>query len=274
MKTKLYHWFAVLSSLAFSCQLSIASAQGTAFSYQGDLENGGAAVNGLYDFQLKLFTDPFGATQSGPTVTSNAVPVTNGLFIVSPDFGYGIWDGTNYWLQIGVRSNGVGSYSDLAQANVTPGQNNGLIASFGNADNFVVQITNDGSIYAKAFNLTSDRNAKQSFTVLDHQTVLAKVAAMPVTEWNYKDDKADKKHIGPVAQDFEAAFGLNGGDSKHISVVDETGVALAAIQGLNEKLDEKDAEIAQLKAKAAEVDQLKQRLDKLEQLLSQKTKGQ
>jgi hypothetical protein len=50
-----------------------------------------------------------------------------------------------------------------------------------------------------------------------------------------------------MAQDFHAAFGLNGADDKHISVVDEGGVALAAIQGLNQKLDEKAAEIQTLK---------------------------
>jgi hypothetical protein len=50
-----------------------------------------------------------------------------------------------------------------------------------------------------------------------------------------------------MAQDFHAAFGLNGADDKHISVVDEGVVALAAIQGLNQKLDEKAAEIQTLK---------------------------
>ena len=62
-----------------------------------------------------------------------------------------------------------------------------------------------------------------------------------------------------MAQDFQAAFRLSP-DDKHISVVDEGGVALAAIQGLNQKLDEKDAQIAELE----------KRLDKLEQLLDKK----
>jgi hypothetical protein len=60
-----------------------------------------------------------------------------------------------------------------------------------------------------------------------------------------------------MAQDFHAAFDLNGSDDKHITTVDESGVALAAIQGLNEKLNEKDAEIAELKA----------RLDALEKMV-------
>src|SRR5208337_2635435 len=82
--------------------------------------------------------------------------------------------------------------------------------------------------------------------------VLAKVASLPVTEWNYKTDHKSVQHIGPMAQDFQAAFHLST-DDKHISVVDEGGVALAAIQGLNQKLNEKDAEIQDLKRSVAEL---------------------
>ena len=70
---------------------------------------------------------------------------------------------------------------------------------------------------------------------------------MSQREWNYKKDAADVRHLGPMAQDFQAAFQLNGPDDTHISVGDEGGVALAAIQGLNEKLKEKEAEIQDLK---------------------------
>jgi hypothetical protein len=115
-----------------------------------------------------------------------------------------------------------------------------------------------GTVYAHAVSLTSDRNAKENFKPVDNQAVLAKVAALPMTQWNYKTDKADVQHIGPMAQDFRAAFGLDGADDKRISVVDEGGVALAAIQGLDQKLKEKDGEIQELK----------QRLEKLEQLMN------
>jgi hypothetical protein len=140
----------------------------------------------------------------------------------------------------------------------------GLIAEFGNAANFVVTITNDGTIYSKGLALTSDRNAKENFTLLNPKAVLAKVVSLPVTQWNYKDDAADKKHIGPVAQDFYAAFGLDGVDDKHISVVDEGGVALAAVQGLNEKLEDKDAVIQK---QGAEISELKARLAALEKMV-------
>ena len=137
----------------------------------------------------------------------------------------------------------------------------GTIFSVGN-------ITTDGNVIAQGVTLSSDRNVKENFASLDAQTILEKVAALPLTEWNYKTDDAEQKHIGPMAQDFHAAFGLNGGDDKHISVVDEGGVALAAIQGLNQKLDEKDLEIQTLKQQN---DSLGQRLNELEATVKQFT---
>ena len=92
---------------------------------------------------------------------------------------------------------------------------------------------------------TSDRNAKENFQPVDAKKVLEKVVALPLSEWNYKVDPS-QRHLGPVAQDFHAAFGV-GPDDKHIATVDADGVALAAIQGLNQKLEEqlrhKDAEL-------------------------------
>lgn len=113
----------------------------------------------------------------------------------------------------------------------------------------------------------SDRNSKEAFSAINPRTVLEKVSALPVTEWKYKVEADGTRHLGPVAQDFHAAFGLNGADDKHIATVDEEGVALAAIQGLNQKLNEKDAEIQELKAKADRVDSLEKRLNELEQVV-------
>ena len=92
------------------------------------------------------------------------------------------------------------------------------------------------------------------------------MAALPITQWSYKTEPG-VRHVGPMAQDFHAAFGLNGTDDKHIATVDEGGVALAAIQGLNQKLNEKDAEIQKLKEKADKVDSLEKRLNELEQMV-------
>jgi hypothetical protein len=107
----------------------------------------------------------------------------------------------------------------------------------------------------------SDRHAKDDFGAVDPRAVLDQVAALPITQWRYKTDASGLRHLGPMAQDFHAAFGLNGADDQHIATVDEGGVALAAIQGLNQKLTE------ELKRRDAENAELKQELDHLKRLV-------
>jgi hypothetical protein len=124
-------------------------------------------------------------------------------------------------------------------------------------------------IIAGTLTQNSDRNVKGGFQPVDSRLVLEKIAAMPFTRWHYTNNVATP-HVGPMAQDFYAAFGL-GEDDKHITTVDEGGIALAAIQGLNQKMEdrlkEKDAEIEKLKAKADKVDALEQQLNELKQMV-------
>jgi Chaperone of endosialidase len=115
-------------------------------------------------------------------------------------------------------------------------------------------LTTKGTIYSRGVALTSDRNAKKNFSSINPQNVLENVAAIPITRWNYKADASSIAHVGPMAQDFHAAFGLNGGDDKHISVVDAQGVALAAIQGLNQKLEAEKAENAKLRSSLTDLE--------------------
>jgi hypothetical protein len=129
-----------------------------------------------------------------------------------------------------------------------------------------------GMVGATAFNSTSDRAAKQDFTPVDPQAVLAKVAALPITQWSFREFPG-ARHLGPMAQDFHAAFGV-GLDDKHIATVDADGVALAAIQGLNEKLEGRsqkaEGSIQKLQVENAA---LKQRLEKLERLMNRENGG-
>jgi len=117
----------------------------------------------------------------------------------------------------------------------------------------------NGTAAATTFVTTSDRNLKENFRAANPRAVLDKVAALPISQWNFKQEPATR-HLGPMAQDFYAAFNL-GTDDKHIATVDEDGVALAAIQGLNQKLEEEN------KRKDAEITELNQRLRALEQII-------
>lgn len=97
----------------------------------------------------------------------------------------------------------------------------------------------------------SDRNAKENFQALDVRSILKKVAALELSNWNYKTQEDDVRHIGPMAQDFYAAFGLGEANTR-INTVDADGVALAAIQGLYKEMQEKnqllEEELSSLKA--------------------------
>jgi len=104
----------------------------------------------------------------------------------------------------------------------------------------------------------SDRSMKEHFVNIDAMKVLANVVQLPITIWNYKSQDAAIRHIGPAAQDFFAAFKV-GDDNRHITEIDEGGVALAAIQGLNQKLE------AELKAKDAELAEQQRVNDRQEQ---------
>jgi len=120
------------------------------------------------------------------------------------------------------------------------------------------------SVPAACYIWSRDRNIKQDFAEVDPGEVLEKVVALDVRSWTYTNDP-DRRHLGPVAQDFHAAFGLNGTDDKHIATVDADGVALAAIQGLNQKLAEREALLRrELERRDAE---LKQRLEALETII-------
>ncbi len=109
-----------------------------------------------------------------------------------------------------------------------------------------------------SWSCTSDRDAKENWQEVDSQDVLKRLTGVPVATWNYHSQDEDVVHMGPAAQDFHAAFGL-GEDEKSISQVDSAGVAFAAIQGLNEVVEEQ----------AKTIEDLEERLQRLEALLEE-----
>ncbi|HEY2081802.1 MAG TPA: hypothetical protein VGI88_03380, partial [Verrucomicrobiae bacterium] len=110
MKTNLLLTIVALSSLlGFTLT---APAQGTAFTYQGQLQSNVTPTTGTYDMTFALYNASSGGAQAGPTLTSLGLGITNGLFTVLLDFG-AVYNGTTYWLQIGVRTNGGGAYTPL-----------------------------------------------------------------------------------------------------------------------------------------------------------------
>src|SRR5438874_7913128 len=106
----------------------------------------------------------------------------------------------------------------------------------------------------------SDRHVKENFASIDAREVLDKVTRLPIASWNYIAEGAAVRHVGPMSQDFRAAFGL-GPNDKTITVVDADGIALAAIQGLHQVVQQKDA---RLRRQAHEIATLKRQLRVIE----------
>ena len=84
------------------------------------------------------------------------------------------------------------------------------------------------------------------------EDILAAVAELPISTWNYKSDPPRVRHMGPMAEDIYGIFGL-GADEEHISPLDANGVALAAIQGLHVLSQE---QAAQIQTQAARIEGL------------------
>jgi hypothetical protein len=91
----------------------------------------------------------------------------------------------------------------------------------------------------------SDRNRKKNIAPVDTSEILKKVSALPISTWSYTSEPSDVRHLGPMAQDFRASFGL-GSDDRTYHSVDAHGVALAAIQALEHVVAEQEKRIQRL----------------------------
>jgi hypothetical protein len=95
---------------------------------------------------------------------------------------------------------------------------------------------------------------------VDAAAILAELVELPITTWSYTFEDPAIRHIGPMAQDFKAAFEV-GATDKMIFQIDADGVALVSIQALHGEVEGLRSENAALKQTLAE---LQARLDRLE----------
>jgi hypothetical protein len=115
----------------------------------------------------------------------------------------------------------------------------------------------------------SDRSLKTDFAPVDGCAILERLVRLPMQTWRFKDAAPQERHLGPVAQDFHATFGV-GLDERTICTVDADGVALAAIQGLNEKVEVRSQKAEDgLRRLMAENAELKQEVAELRRLMTE-----
>jgi len=114
---------------------------------------------------------------------------------------------------------------------------------------------------------SSDRELKENIVPVDRKEILERLVNLPLFTWTAKGKDPSIRHLGPMAQDFHAAYGL-GMDDKFISTIDLDGVALSAIQGLYQIVQEKDARISHLEqqnaAQQQAINDLQKRLSAIE----------
>ena len=115
--------------------------------------------------------------------------------------------------------------------------------------------------------ISSDRHKKEEFINIDPQEILEKLTTMPITEWQYKG--STERHIGPMAQDFYAAYRLGKGETT-IAPVDASGIAFAAIQALAATDDDQNEKISWLIDNNAHFEQENEKIKKqIDQLFEQ-----
>ncbi len=125
---------AALCSLITS--LNVVFAQGTAFTYQGQLKDGINPAQGSYDLQFSVYDASVGGNLIAGPLGYSGVAVSNGVFTVTLDFG-GIFGGGSQWLEIGVRTNGAAAFTTLVPRQqftavpyaITAGNLNGTVAA-------------------------------------------------------------------------------------------------------------------------------------------------
>jgi hypothetical protein len=100
----------------------------------------------------------------------------------------------------------------------------------------------------------SSRAIKKDFATIDPANALAGVEKLPILTWVYNDDATNSRHVGPMAEEFHAAFGF-GADDKHIAPSDQAGLALAAIKGLAQVVEQKDQKIQELESRLQQLEQ-------------------
>ena len=169
------------------------------------------------------------------------------------------------------RANHQGSFvwADSNNSDVTSAANNSVTMR---ASGGYRLMTNAGGttgvmLIANAFSWASlsDREAKEEIEAIDPVEVLEKLSRLPITSWQYRDDPDARRYIGPFAQDFHHAFGL--GDDRTISTLDANNVALAAIQGLYQKVQREKAPRSELDTLRRENASLRGELEEMRRAL-------
>jgi hypothetical protein len=160
-----------------------------------------------------------------------------------------------------------GGFRVFTSSNLSTGVTiqSGSVTSNWGQDNAVISTSTGAYLHTNGtWTNASDRNRKHLFANITGEDVLHRLRGVPITTWTYRSEAPSIRHLGPMAQDFYAAFRL-GDDNRVISTLDADGVALAGVQALDRRTVAQQTEIAALRTENAELRARLQRLEKLVQ---------
>lgn len=165
-----------------------------------------------------------------------------------------------------------GGFRLFTSSNLSTGvtiQSGASVSNWGQSSAVISTSTGAMLTTAGVWQNTSDVNRKHMFEPISGEEVLQKLRGLDIQKWSYKVEPDNIRHIGPTAQDFHAAFGL-GGDDKTIGTVDADGIALAAVQALDERSIGQAAAIKKLQEENKD---LRKKLEDIESRLNNNTAG-
>jgi hypothetical protein len=160
---------------------------------------------------------------------------------------------------------GIGTPAPEATLNVVAAQPTILVENTATGTDALALDANGNLTLSGVLTEASSLHRKENRRPVDGEAVLAKLADLPVETWNYRTDDASIRHMGPMAQDFYAAFGLGVG-AEHLAPLDANGVALAAVKALLARVEASDRQIEVLET---ENETLRTRIARLEHLVQQ-----
>ncbi|PQJ26875.1 hypothetical protein BSZ35_18265 [Salinibacter sp. 10B] len=249
-------------SVAFGKNTEASGARSTAMGYITTASGTGATALGTETVASGLFSTALGAATvadgiSSLTAGENAKVASDNTFVWA--------DGSD------TSADKFSSADDPNGSGITGSKTFHIKSTNG-----IRVITGGGTTYipgsSTGWSTTSSRTAKTNVGPVDPSAVLAAVEAMEINTWEYKDENGNgqgTRHIGPMAEDFhgELSYDLGGSDD-HINSINADGVALGAVKGLAQKVQNQKDQIADLKAENEQIrsenEEIKERLAALE----------
>ena len=158
--------FLFIALLFLMSATRVVLAQTTSFTYQGRLSDGGAAANGTFDLQFKVFDNSAvgSGAQIGPTITNSTVQVANGVFTVPLDFGASAFPGADRFLEISVRHNNLESYTTLAPRQQLTSAPYAVRSSSASVADSATNATQLGGVEANQYVITNDSRLSDART--------------------------------------------------------------------------------------------------------------